>query len=240
MTTIKSLKDMYVKLGGSLTDTYADIAGEKAVGTYATIPEMIQACTKKAGSGGGKDEIFWVNAIVGDSITFDKTFAEITAAVEDGMLPIVDAMGAIEIPMVGKPSEVLGFDKFYFAAVAQVDPSEEPNIIAWALSSDDTVREVGELFATKTYLSERISRVAPFAVELIQGESGLTSNVTYGEAFAAMQSGKSVMFKIDGVGTFAAITAFKAEGNITIVTFQGSSEPEMLTGAITDYISIAS
>lgn len=52
-TTIQALQALYVKLGGSLTDTYATIADGAQVGNYTTIPDMIQACTQKAGSGGG-------------------------------------------------------------------------------------------------------------------------------------------------------------------------------------------
>lgn len=47
MNTIESLQALYVKLGGSLTDTYEDIAGGVPVSDYAIIPDMIAAITKK-------------------------------------------------------------------------------------------------------------------------------------------------------------------------------------------------
>lgn len=47
MNTIESLQALYVKLGGSLTDTYADIAGGVPVSDYSTIPDMIAAITEK-------------------------------------------------------------------------------------------------------------------------------------------------------------------------------------------------
>ena len=52
-STILALQDLYKKLGGNLTDTYASIAGGIPVSQYVTIPDMIEACTQKAGSGGG-------------------------------------------------------------------------------------------------------------------------------------------------------------------------------------------
>lgn len=53
MTNVKSLLTLYVKMGGSLTDTYADIAGGIPVGQYSTISDAIIACSKKYSSGGG-------------------------------------------------------------------------------------------------------------------------------------------------------------------------------------------
>lgn len=53
MTNVKSLLALYVKMGGSLTDTYADIAGGIPVGQYSTISDAILACSKKYSSGGG-------------------------------------------------------------------------------------------------------------------------------------------------------------------------------------------
>ena len=43
MNTIQSLKELYVKLGGSLTDTYSGIAGGIPVSNYTVIPDMIKA-----------------------------------------------------------------------------------------------------------------------------------------------------------------------------------------------------
>lgn len=47
-TTVQALQALYVKLGGSLTDTYDNIAGGATVADYATIPDMVDALTKVA------------------------------------------------------------------------------------------------------------------------------------------------------------------------------------------------
>lgn len=52
-TNIQALQELYVKLGGSLTDTYDDIADGAPVSDYTVIPDMIAAVTQVAGSGGG-------------------------------------------------------------------------------------------------------------------------------------------------------------------------------------------
>ena len=52
-TTVKSLQDLYVKLGGSLTDTYDAIANDVPVSDYTTIPDMVEAVTQVSDSGGG-------------------------------------------------------------------------------------------------------------------------------------------------------------------------------------------
>lgn len=87
MNTVKSLQALYVKLGGNLTDTYSGIAGGIPVGDYSLIPDMIQACTQKAGSGSsGGAELFAVALAMGEdsAATSDKTVAEINAAYEAG------------------------------------------------------------------------------------------------------------------------------------------------------------
>lgn len=41
--TIDALKNLYVALGGSLTDTYDDICNGAAVSNYVIIPDVINA-----------------------------------------------------------------------------------------------------------------------------------------------------------------------------------------------------
>lgn len=79
-TTVQSLQDLYVKLGGSLTDTYDAIADGATVGDYVTIPDMIEAITQKAGSGGGSgsDGVALVTVTTqGDSIILGISLAEL-------------------------------------------------------------------------------------------------------------------------------------------------------------------
>lgn len=88
MNTVKSLQALYVKLGGNLTDTYSGIAGGIPVGDYSLIPDMIQACTQKAGSGGGggADELLVEFTLTEEDSSFtvatETSIADILAAVE--------------------------------------------------------------------------------------------------------------------------------------------------------------
>lgn len=185
MTTIKSLQAMYLKLGGSLTDTYADIAGGKPVGTYATIPEMIQACTKKAGSGGGggKDEIFWINATMGnnDGVSLDKTYAEIIAAIEAGLYPIVNAMGVVDMPLamidegaivfantiysegarfnylVVDSENAVAVDDISLASTTSVSTAVAPFVVTFTITNPETL-EIGS--ADKTFAEVAVADAA--------------------------------------------------------------------------------
>lgn len=52
LTTVEALKQVYVSLGGELTDTYATIADGVAVSDYVTNPDVIAAIAVKAASAG--------------------------------------------------------------------------------------------------------------------------------------------------------------------------------------------
>lgn len=52
-TTVIALQNLYVALGGSLTDTYEDIADGIAVSNYVVIPDMINAMSKLTIGGRG-------------------------------------------------------------------------------------------------------------------------------------------------------------------------------------------
>lgn len=88
ISTVNSLKDLYVKMGGSLTDTYDDIANGVPVADYTVIPDVIEAITQKADSGGGGGGGTFLVTITWDDTTSkyvcDKTYAEIKAAFESG------------------------------------------------------------------------------------------------------------------------------------------------------------
>lgn len=45
-TTVVALQNLYVALGGELTDVYEDIASGEQVGNYTTIPDCIDAIAK--------------------------------------------------------------------------------------------------------------------------------------------------------------------------------------------------
>lgn len=52
-TNLEALKAVYVKNGGSLTDTYEDIAGGAPVSAYKTLKDAIAALSKLTLGGGG-------------------------------------------------------------------------------------------------------------------------------------------------------------------------------------------
>lgn len=47
-TTVQALKNLYVAMGGELTDTYEDIADGASVANYVVTPDVINAIAKKA------------------------------------------------------------------------------------------------------------------------------------------------------------------------------------------------
>lgn len=123
-STIQALQGLYVKMGGNLTDTYSTIADGIPVSDYVTIPDMIEACTQKAGSGGGSGsdlpavtsddngsvltvvEGEWDKAVPsggvlvvtmsGTPLTSDKTWQEIYNAVKGGKVAIINTIDESE------------------------------------------------------------------------------------------------------------------------------------------------
>lgn len=108
MTNVQSLRDLYLKLGGSLSDTYSDIADGIKVGDYNTIADMVQAVTKVAGGGSALPEV--TAADNGDVLTVvegawakaepSAELPEVTAADNGKNLSVVDGSWAASVPSV--------------------------------------------------------------------------------------------------------------------------------------------
>ena len=99
-TTVQALQDVYTQLGGALTDTYAGIAGGVPVGDYSAIPDMVEAVSKKASSGGGSggDICFLHATISGQTAVLEESADEVVAAYKAGKLIIIyDGDGAAYI-----------------------------------------------------------------------------------------------------------------------------------------------
>lgn len=104
-TTLQSLKNLYVKLGGTLADTYEDIASGIRVSDYTAIPDATDALGKLEIGGGGSEggfvATFTTTLPVEDGtitdITCDKTYAEVMEAVEGegASFRLIDNLGRV-------------------------------------------------------------------------------------------------------------------------------------------------
>ena len=98
-TNVEALKAIYVALGGSLTDTYSDIANNIAVSNYVLSPDCLMAISKKVSSIG--IELPTVSAVDdGDVLTVvsgkwakasvPKELPAVTAEDDGSVLKVVD------------------------------------------------------------------------------------------------------------------------------------------------------
>lgn len=78
LTNVESLKTLYTKLGGALTDTYPNIAGGIPVGEYDLISDCILACSEKSSG-----ETITVDSELDDDSDHPVQNKVITAALAD-------------------------------------------------------------------------------------------------------------------------------------------------------------
>lgn len=225
MTNVKSLLEMYVKMGGSLTDTYSDIAGGVPVGQYSTISDAVLACSKKysAGGGGGAEKFVVTLTQESDTWTADKTIAEIVAADAAGQIvvckvPFEDYNASAEIPC--------WFAQEGFAAFEGLITFDNALIVEAQIFADGSGTEV----------SVRITPIptssnAPLIVTLTydSSTSNLVGDKTYKEVYDAVDGGQTVTLKGNtGSITFATNALSVDLGN------DGYSVAFVFGGAITE------
>lgn len=129
-TTVQALQALYVKLGGSLTDTYDNIADGATVADYAIIPDMVDAIAQiskaenliNSVSNDDNGKVLTVvngaaefaepgtNTFIatyttdtldeGANISCDKTASEICAAYESGKAITARLTGMTDMPVV--------------------------------------------------------------------------------------------------------------------------------------------
>lgn len=239
MTNVKSLLEMYVKMGGSLTDTYSDIAGGVPVGQYSTISDAILACSKKysAGGGGGAEKFVVTLTQENDTWTADKTIAEIVAADEANKVVVAkyprDGLN-IDIPL----SMAMEYQDMYAAVFVGLASSGNDNKI---VSVQCTNQGSGDVITT-TEQHIPTSSNAPLIVTLTvdQSTGDLVANKTYKEVYDAFNGGQAVTLKGNtGSITFATnalSVGFANDGYSVALVFGGSIvEAE---GAENDYVTL--
>ena len=239
MTNVKSLLEMYVKMGGSLTDTYADIAGGVPVGQYSTISDAILACSKKysAGGGGGAEKFVVTLTQESDTWTADKTIAEIVAADEAGKIVVAKYPNSgmyVDLPL----SSAVEYQGIYGALFIGFVNSGNDNKI---VSVQCTNQGSGDVIAT-TEQPIPTSSSAPLIVTLTAGQEAgrFVGDKTNKEVYDALTAGQSVIMSA-GVGsaTFKLAVQYASfDGTDYEFAFIDSSAVKnTVSGGANDYVT---
>lgn len=160
MNTIQALKDLYVKVGGSLTDTYQGVAGGAAVSDYVTTPDCLKA----------------IYAILGGDLSEVYTDISDTAVADYSVNPnAIEAISEIANPVPSGTKSITangtGIDVAQYAKVnVNVVDSKFVDLVKRALSG--TV----ELPASVRY-------VGSYAFYNCTGLSNVVFNVSAGENY---------------------------------------------------------
>lgn len=238
MTNVKSLLEMYVKMGGSLTDTYSDIAGGVPVGQYSTISDAILACSKKysAGGGGGAEKFVVTLTKENDTWTADKTIAEIVAADEANQVVVAkyprDGIN-IDIPL----NMAMEYQGMYGAIFAGIVTSENNNKVVAVQCMDEGSG------AAITIVEQPIptSTNAPLIVTMTKSEQTPGTYVgdkTYGEVLSATLLGKNVTLAIGSVAAFNVLSV-QAESSAYYIFVSIGGDSVAVHGSEEDYVTLS-
>lgn len=122
-TTVQALQALYVKLGGSLTDTYDNIADGATVADYATIPDMVDAIAQI--SKAEPETNTFIATYTADEhadISCDKTASEIYAAYESGKTitaQLTDVTGLTIVMHLFSIASISGQNVISFSALGE-------------------------------------------------------------------------------------------------------------------------
>lgn len=162
-TIVGELKDLFVKFGGD-TD---NLTGKE------TTAEMIDAI-EQIYEGGGNDFVVTYTAGEGDAITADKTFAEITAAIEGGK--------SVKAVISGQPLILSTVSESAIEFVNVVVNNDIIIVNVLAHNDEDTI----------SVRTETAGGSNDFVVTYTENGGTYTADKTYAEIVAAYEAGKNI------------------------------------------------
>lgn len=261
MTNVKSLLEMYVKMGGSLTDTYADIAGGVPVGQYSTISDAILACSKKYSAGGGGGAEKFVVTLTQDAQTeewtADKTIAEIVEAYDAGQIVVAlyPVSGSVfaEIPcnvaaVVSSRSVAVFCGNYALESsaynVASITASNAGGDDAWYVGVIENPVGVpsysssnnGQVLGVSSSSLAWVDSNAPLIVTLTADQStgNFVGDKTYKEVYDAFMAGQNCILSIPSAFSAVSVLSVGHESGYSII----ASNEISATGSADDYITV--
>ena len=150
------------------------------------IGEISKHTSGGGGGGGGESDFYNITATMesGDTVTLDKSYSEINAAITAGKMPIIDIMG-FKIPFTG--NLVDGNETILVFSSATLIESNSSGYVVITLDDTDTVTVDSNDFIDSTYVE---TAVAPFVVTFTASDlediTISSADKTYQEVAAAV------------------------------------------------------